>query len=117
MRFPPGNQSGGRSRFRLHMLRRQAQEFDNRITHAASDSNFDHAFFPARLHDTPRQTNRDRGQPLQAAPAYFAERDRCFRGIVTDGEMLHGYGLMLPQTVTLFVKSRSRFGETTVTMA
>jgi hypothetical protein len=37
--------------------------------------------------------------------------------MVTDVEMLHGYGLMLPQTVTLFVKSRSRFGETTVTMA
>jgi hypothetical protein len=48
---------------------------------------------------------------------YFAERDRRFRGIVTDAEMLHGYGLMLPQTVTLFVKSRSRFGEIAVTMA
>jgi hypothetical protein len=30
------------------MLLRQAQEFDNRIAHAASDSNFDHAIFPAR---------------------------------------------------------------------
>jgi hypothetical protein len=52
-----------------------------------------------------------------SASPYFAERDRRFRGIVTDAEMLHGYGLMLPQTVTLFVKSRSRFGEIAVTMA
>ena len=28
--------------------------------------------------------------------AHFAERDRWFRGIVTDAVMLHGYGLMLP---------------------
>jgi hypothetical protein len=49
------------------MLRRRVQEFDNRITQAASDSNFDHAFFPARLHDTPRQTNKKAAK--KAAPA------------------------------------------------
>jgi len=32
--------------------------------------------------------------------------------MVTDAEMSHGYFLILPQTVTLFVKSRSRIGET-----
>ncbi len=58
LHFPSGNQSGGRPRFRLHMLLRQAQEFDNRIAHAASDSNFDHAIFPARSHDTPPQTKK-----------------------------------------------------------
>ena len=35
--------------------------------------------------------------------------------MVTDGEMPHGYFFILPQTVTLFVKSRSRIGETAVT--
>jgi hypothetical protein len=49
--------------------------------------------------------------------AHFAERDRQFRVMVTDAEMLHGYGVMLPQTVTLFVKPRSRCCETAVTVA
>ncbi len=34
--------------------------------------------------------------PIVDLRAHFAERDRWFRGIVTDAVMLHGYGLMLP---------------------
>ena len=34
--------------------------------------------------------------PKHPERAHFAERDRRFRGIVTDAGMLHGYGLMLP---------------------
>ena len=49
--------------------------------------------------------------------AYFTERDRSFREIVTDVGMLHEWGLILRQSVTLSVKSRSRSGETAVTMA
>ena len=49
--------------------------------------------------------------------AYFAERDRSFRVSVTDFRMLHEQDFILRQSVTLSVKSRSRFGETAVTMA
>jgi hypothetical protein len=49
--------------------------------------------------------------------AYFAERDRSFRAIVTDGGMLHEQGFILRQSVRLFMKSRSRFRETAVTKA
>jgi hypothetical protein len=59
--------------------------------------------------------------PALAVPvrqiAYFAQRDRWFRAIVTDGEAVQGYGFMLPQSVTMIMKSRSRYGETVVTMA
>ena len=43
--------------------------------------------------------------------AYFAERDRLFRLMVTDRQVLHGLWLILSQSVTLSVKRRSRFGE------
>jgi len=36
------------------------------------------------------------GVLFDEAGAHFAERDRWFRGIVTDAGMLHGYELMLP---------------------
>jgi hypothetical protein len=49
--------------------------------------------------------------------ADFAESDRSFRVIVTAGGMLHEYGSMIPQSVTLSVKSRSRSCEIAVTMA
>ena len=49
--------------------------------------------------------------------AYFAESDRSFRVSVTDAGMLHGYGFSLPQSVTLSVKSRSRWRETQVMTA
>ena len=54
---------------------------------------------------------------LQQAAAYFAESDRSLRVIVTDAGRLHGKGFSLPQSVTLSVKSRSRWRETEVITA
>ena len=54
------------------------------------------------------------------ASAYFAQRDRSFRAIVTDGGLLHAFFYVTSIghdsreiAVTMAVKRRSRYGEIT----